>query len=69
MMIVWRSQNMSAELEALPELVRSRAVKMRELIKIIENAPLKDVVAATSELKAEIETLLSAALKAAGRRI
>jgi len=59
---------MNADLEAMPEQVRASAVKMRDLLKIIESAPLSEVVVATANLKTEIESLLSIALKAAGRR-
>jgi hypothetical protein len=64
-----RRLTMSVELEALPDQVRAQAVKMRELAKTIENAPLNEVVAAPNQLKAEIEALIGLANKASGRRV
>jgi hypothetical protein len=55
---------MTTELEALPDRARSQAVKMRELLKTIENAPLNEIVPAIARLKEEIETLFTLANKA-----
>ncbi len=52
-----------------PEDVRVSAIKMRDLLKTIESAPLSEVVPAVEALKSEIDSLLKLALKAAGRRL
>jgi len=49
---------MTTTREALPEQVRIQVLKMRDLVRTIENAPLNEVVAAIENLKAEIDTPL-----------
>lgn len=60
---------MATTLDTLPEVVRSRATKMRELIKIIENAPVKQVIPAIAALKVEVDRLVSCANEASGLRL
>jgi hypothetical protein len=59
---------MSKELEALPDKVRFCAVRMRELMKTIENGPVADVAKAIPKLKKEIDMLFATIDKAEGRR-
>jgi len=57
---------MTTTREALPEQVRIQVLKMRDLVRTIENAPLNEVVAAIENLKAEIDTLMAHAMEASG---
>jgi hypothetical protein len=56
------------ELKALPDKVRAKALKMRELVDFIEGAQLSEVVKALALLKAEIEATIELANAASGRR-
>ena len=60
---------MATGLEGLPDVVRAHAVKMSELVQIIENAPLSHVVQAVVALKAEISALVADANRASIRRV
>jgi len=60
---------MTTTLEALPEQVRIHVLKMRDLVRTIENARLNEVVIAVEDLKAEIDMLMAHAMEAAGRRV
>ena len=51
-----------------PDDVRSRAVKMRDLLRTIQNAPLAEVVTATAKLGEEIEGLIALANAASAIR-
>ena len=57
---------MTTTREALPEQVRIQVLKMRDLVRTIENAPLNEVIAAIENLKAEIDTLMAHAMEASG---
>jgi hypothetical protein len=59
---------MSKDLEALPGKVRFSAVRMRELMKTIESAPVSEVAEAIPKLKKEIDILIELVNKAEGRR-
>ena len=59
---------MAATLEALPDQVRTHVHKMRDLVRIIENARLNEVANAIENLKVELDTLMAIANKASGRR-
>ena len=58
------------DLEALPALVRFSAVRMSELMKVIESSPFitEEVGAAILRLTYEIEILIDAANQAEGQR-
>lgn len=60
---------MATTLDTLPEAVRSQAAKMRELLRIIENAPVKQVVPAIAALKGEVDKLVTCANEASGLRL
>jgi hypothetical protein len=60
---------MSSELDALPDRVRAKALKMREMVDFIESAQLSEVVKAVALLKAEIEAVIEHANAASGRRV
>jgi hypothetical protein len=59
---------MTTTKEALPEQVRTHVHKMRDLVRIIENARLNEVANAIENLKAELDTLMAIANKASGHR-
>ncbi len=59
---------MTTTLEALPDQVRSHVHKMRDLVRMIENARLNEVDNAIENLKAELDTLMVLANNASGRR-
>jgi hypothetical protein len=52
-----------------PDKVRVHAIKMRDLMKTIETAPLQQVVAAIANMKAEIDALFASTDAASGRRM
>ena len=53
------------DLEALPDKVRSQAVKMREILRTIEFAPVQEVGLAIARLKEEIDMLITITNEAA----
>jgi hypothetical protein len=60
---------MIVTLENFPTVVLTHAERMRELIQILQNAPLSHVVQATTALKEEVEALAASAHRAANRHM
>jgi hypothetical protein len=60
---------MSANLQTLPDRVRTQARTMRDLLNTIQNGPLEKSLEAIVQMNGEIDKLIALANEASGRRI